>query len=397
MCSTAVDSLQQECGELPVKLRRKRAVLRYSTKLKLSTKNPAASILEDSWQIHYSKWKPEMEPIYLQTKLFISGIDISQTGIKMNAPWNGHVYIDTSLTSILHTTDEIAITRQHALNLLITYQGKIQIYTDASVMESGRAGVAFYIPDHLIEAEIRIADKTSVVMSELLAIYSALKFLETTIIKCAEIVIITDSLSAIRLIMECQCMQLSTESEILNSIENLLRKQQITTHIVWIPGHIGISGNERVDLLAKNATAKSEIDIKSEITLHELYCKIDQEIYEDWQKLYSESPTARSYKEIEPTVNKEIKFTNKNRRKEVIITRLRLGKCRLNSCLQKINRHDTGLCDTCKVPETVQHFLLDCQVSNIFYKSQVKTVKEALSSPNMEKIYRRILEMKRNI
>ena len=34
-----------------------------------------------------------------------------------------------------------------------------------------------------------------------------------------------------------------------------------------------------------------------------------------------------------------------------------LGEC---MPLHKVNVHETGLCDSCNVPETVQHFLLDC-------------------------------------
>ena len=87
MRSTAVDSLQQECGELPLKLRRKRAVLRYTAKLKMTTDNPASTILDDSWHLHYAKWKNGREPIQLQTKDFISGSEIQHSEIIHEAPW----------------------------------------------------------------------------------------------------------------------------------------------------------------------------------------------------------------------------------------------------------------------------------------------------------------------
>ena len=40
--------------------------------------------------------------------------------------------------------------------------------------------------------------------------------------------------------------------------------------------------------------------------------------------------------------------------------RLRSGNLGLNSNLQKIGKHETGLCPICKVPETTQHFLSEC-------------------------------------
>ena len=46
---------------------------------------------------------------------------------------------------------------------------------------------------------------------------------------------------------------------------------------------------------------------------------------------------------------------------KIALTRLRIGKCCLNSCLHEINAHPTGLCDTCHEPETVKHYLLQCK------------------------------------
>jgi len=49
-----------------------------------------------------------------------------------------------------------------------------------------------------------------------------------------------------------------------------------------------------------------------------------------------------------------------SRHQEVVITRLRLGKCQLNACLHQIGKHADGLCVICNKPETVSHFLIEC-------------------------------------
>jgi len=49
-----------------------------------------------------------------------------------------------------------------------------------------------------------------------------------------------------------------------------------------------------------------------------------------------------------------------NRGMEVMANRLRFGRCRLNAYLQQIGRQETGLCDSCGVPETVSHYVMDC-------------------------------------
>jgi hypothetical protein len=160
---------------------------------------------------------------------------------------------------------------------------------------------------------------------------------------------------------------------------------------------VGLTGNERADHLARKGVAKLEVDITQKSSIQDVYSKIEKDIYAEWQILYNNSSTARNYKLLEPIVSKDIKFVNNNRRKEVIIARLRLGKCLLNSYLHKMARHDTGLCDACKVPETVEHFLLECTASDIFHNSNVKTLNAAFSRQNIEKMYERILKLKRKL
>jgi len=59
-----------------------------------------------------------------------------------------------------------------------------------------------------------------------------------------------------------------------------------------------------------------------------------------------------------------VKYENTTRRKETVITRLRLGVCRTNEYLHKIKVLSTDRCHECKTDvETVRHLLLDCPVS----------------------------------
>src|SRR6218665_3941984 len=63
-------------------------------------------------------------------------------------------------------------------------------------------------------------------------------------------------------------------------------------------------------------------------------------------------------------VNTNIKFTDIDRRKEVQISRLRLGKVNQNERLL-MKKHGNGLCSLCKVRENIKHLLLDCNKENI--------------------------------
>ena len=88
-------------------------------------------------------------------------------------------------------------------------------------------------------------------------------------------------------------------------------------------------------------------------------------------------------------VNTDIKFTDKLKARESLITRMRLGHCWLNHYLFKINRHPTGLCDICQQPETVSHYLLSCTTSNV-----CKTVLETCRLHNIDTNLKSILSNK---
>ena len=56
-------------------------------------------------------------------------------------------------------------------------------------------------------------------------------------------------------------------------------------------------------------------------------------------------------------IQRNISRSNPNRKHEVIITRLLIGKGNLNKALNEQRRHPTGLCSSCNVPENVPHFM----------------------------------------
>src|SRR6218665_2223847 len=60
-----------------------------------------------------------------------------------------------------------------------------------------------------------------------------------------------------------------------------------------------------------------------------------------------------------------LEFADINRRKEVQISRLGLGKVNLNERLLLIKKHENSLCSLCKVRENIKYLLLDCNKENI--------------------------------
>ncbi|XDV19448.1 hypothetical protein PO909_024918 [Leuciscus waleckii] len=54
-------------------------------------------------------------------------------------------------------------------------------------------------------------------------------------------------------------------------------------------------------------------------------------------------------------------INGRNRKEEVIMTRMRLGHSRLNASLFIIGVHETGLCENCGEKETVEHVIYNCK------------------------------------
>lgn len=177
-------------------------------------------------------------------------------------------------------------------------------------------------------------------------------------------VIFSDSLSALQSLEAGRCASRpNTLQQIIEVLSDVNQRSEVV--MAWVPSHVGIKGNERADQLAKNATEKLTIDDNVAQEMKEAYSDVSKHIGKHWQKQYDDSNTGSAYRLLEPTTSKKIKYSNKERDKEVTITRLRLGKCRLNYYLYKIGCHDSGLCDACGEPETIEHLLLHCTKYNL--------------------------------
>ena len=114
---------------------------------------------------------------------------------------------------------------------------------------------------------------------------------------------------------------------------------------------------------ANAATAKPSIDVNIGL-LSDAFTLIDRYFLGKWQHLWDQEPRGSHYRSVEKTVSTQVKYLHRSRHTEVIIGRLRLGKCYLNAYLHQIGKHQDGLCNHCNEPETIFHFLTECSHSS---------------------------------
>jgi len=380
MRTTPAIALQQECGEMPLHLRRHKLLLQYSIKLKANIKNPANSVLKNTWENHYGKYKQGAEPVYNITHSFLEKIgNIEQFHTSEQPTWHlplGNT--DLSLHKYVSKKDNLEILKSYAIEHISKFTGFTHIYTDGSKLTSGVTGASFFDKTNDEKQCVRLSNNITIYTAELIAIKLAMQWLITKGI-VGKVAIFSDSLSAIQ---SLETGISTSKPNLLLGVRKLLKQINMENRceitFSWIPSHVGIIGNEMADTLAKLATSKSQVDIDLPREVKDVYFDIDKHIMNTWQEEYNKSKTGTHYKTIEPNVTNKIKYSAKLRRKDVTITRLRLGHCSLNHYLYRIKKHATGLCSHCNVQETIEHFLMNCPHYNI--KKQIGTLSNTPNS-----------------
>ncbi len=129
--------------------------------------------------------------------------------------------------------------------------------------------------------------------------------------------------------------------------------------VMWIPTHRGIKGSEKVDSLAKQALKNEEV-MNISLSKYEAKAVIKTYTTKKWQHKWDTVKAGHHLYEIQREVG-VVKITKISITEENILTRLRVGRTKLNKTLKIINKHPTGLCEHCGVEESVEHVICVCQ------------------------------------
>ncbi|KAI2663026.1 Gag-Pol polyprotein [Labeo rohita] len=182
--------------------------------------------------------------------------------------------------------------------------------------------------------------------------------------------ICSDSSSAL-LCLDAQ--QSETRQDIaLEILQLLLHQANKIVQFLWVPAHTGVAGNEEADRLAKRAMAKESIYMQILYSKTELKSIIKKKIIGKWQSYWDNEQKGRRLHSIQSMVSKG-RNPRGSRKDDCVLSRLRLGHTGLNSTLNIIGKHPTGLCDWCGIRETVEHVLIQC---NRYTEDRRKLIEE---------------------
>ncbi|KAM7312372.1 hypothetical protein ISCGN_009277 [Ixodes scapularis] len=217
------------------------------------------------------------------------------------------------------------------------HSGKLQIYTDGSVNHSRTSSTAAYHIQKLsLEWSGRLHKPTSSTTAELVAMEKAL--LEAAKLPPQPMVLLTDSRCAIQKIANAETGDPATAAA--RKALAILEAHGSSVCFQWIPGHVGIQGNERADDLAAEA---HQFPPQVPTPAHPQQAALDVR----W-RLLREKP--------EKSLPKG-PLTGLSRAAETLVRRLRTNTAYTNEFLAKMGKRQSSSCLQCRAEETIHHIL----------------------------------------
>ena len=354
-------SLQNECGELPLALRRTEILMRHCVRITANTDNPSNIALQDNWYNYIPNTSQGINHVLRPISHMID--NVCKVEVPSTPPWLLHYpTTDSSLSKSIDKknqspVEQLALAKEY----METWSDHIPLFTDGSKAEH-KTACAFHYQG--VSHSWRLVDDSSVYGAELHAIKHGIQYLLSTNASNTKFVIFSDSLSAVQALSNTKINKNDTFINSILDASNQLHINGNSLVIAWIPSHVGIQGNEFADVAAKHGLSLPLPLGTQESTVNDCYAEIARFIDAEWQQKYDKNLKIAQYKLLEPLVNRRAKFAIAGRSLDRVMTRLRLGYCLTNSILNLYRRISSPNCSHCNVEEDLQHFVF-CPANNL--------------------------------
>ena len=240
----------------------------------------------------------------------------------------------------------------------------LTIYTDGSkIGEQTGSGWAVCKDDTVLaEESYHLGTEASVFQAEVIAIEHALRWVTEHCDNGTEVLILSDSRSAINAIFK-----LTTCSKVVMGCKGILRtaKENHRIAIKWIKGHADHTGNELADMLAKEAslTKVDTVGPQIPVPLAGIKWKLRKYFVDEWQKRWTANEVCRTSKIFFPCVaGSRIKKTSKlNKSKLNLLLQAGTGHALVGHHVGKWIEDINDECELClEGPESTEHLFYEC-------------------------------------
>lgn len=246
------------------------------------------------------------------------------------------------------------------------------IFTDASATEEkvAAAATSYHLDQHDDLFRTVLEGDTSASIAEMYAIWEVVRRIDGEGINT---VVLTDSLGSINAIFNN-----SNRKYMPTYIRSVLLQNNGKISIGWVPGHVGIDGNERADKLAK----RDEWGELPTVPPSETFCRevatkgLRSKEKSNWANLETFLGT-HWLNPITPKLNPGL-----NKPQARILTRLRVGFARFN-IEYRWTHEEPPQCIPCGERATSEHYLTECTITRSFFEGEIPPLK-VLLDPSQE-------------
>ena len=248
-------------------------------------------------------------------------------------------------------------------------------FCDGSVSEDGRAGCGVIICDYNEWEEscestvaIRLSDDISSTQAELYAIYIALREVLT---KGKDVRIFVDSRAA----LDSLNSRKPVYADIVSLCKPLLRRINVTFY--WVPSHVGISQNEKADMLAKCGAQRDVIDVICNLSIRQIRSVVRNEQYCMESTRMAREHVNSSTFEHYATVSNHVSVTygRDGVRSDAVKMRMRLGY-KYYWHYKEVFNIEEARCRVCgeENGHTLEHYVLRCSCVREFRNNNIVDV-----------------------
>ncbi|KAG7300559.1 hypothetical protein JYU34_014851 [Plutella xylostella] len=373
--STPIHVMESELCLQPLQVRRRYLGSKFWLKSRSLLGNTNISLLEELSNSCNSNnqryWVNKKWPVLVTIHDCLQAIPMhSSNELEMFLMDTWTKSIDTS-DFILFSIDNLTTKRGQSTDVMLKvtdefinnkYRNFYRIYTDASRDENG-IGAAFLDITKMESRKFKITSKISIMFAELFAISEAVKYVKN--IDSVNIVILSDSRSALQHVARCtsNVRGAPIAYSILDTLVKLRRNFNRNIVIQWIPSHIGETGNEQVDALAKQAVTSGD-ERECEPFYTDLLVDVKTQCYNLWKEHFDERSLTKGiwYKTLQSSPPRIPWFDRCAMERQELVTamRTRSGHIPTNKFAFLMKKSPHSLCSECGVEEDLLHVLRDC-------------------------------------
>lgn len=271
--------------------------------------------------------------------------DIEHVLRTTDRPWNSPTpKVDWSMHSLVRAGDSAAKVAAAFGEVVERYRGDRAVYTDGSLKDDV-VGSGFV--DGATRISYRLPEQCSVFSAEAFAIRECL-------VKTAgeerRTVIYSDSFSVLAAVEGG-----FSKHPWVQQIEALMQNREVV--LVWIPGHAGIAGNDLADEAAKTAHQLEPVD--GPVPKQDVLRWAQEKIEATWDREWYGTRDLHLRRIKSTTAAGKDRPDQEEQR---ALTRLRIGHTRITH--SESFKTGAKMCETCGLPQTVEHILLQCRRFN---------------------------------